>query len=46
MSKPEAVIIGVWDGLSAAVARELVQDHSLTLADRSRNKTKGVVEET
>ena len=46
MPKPEAVIIGVGDGLSAAVARELTKDHSLTLAARSGGKMKGVAEET
>ncbi|PRY80939.1 SDR family NAD(P)-dependent oxidoreductase [Marivita geojedonensis] len=38
MTKPQAVIIGVGDGLSAAVARELARDHDLTLAARSADK--------
>ncbi len=39
MDKPEAVIIGVGDGLSAAVARDLATDHALTLAARRSAKT-------
>jgi short-subunit dehydrogenase len=36
--KHHAVIIGVGDGLSAALARELSSDHTLTLAARSGAK--------
>jgi NAD(P)-dependent dehydrogenase (short-subunit alcohol dehydrogenase family) len=46
MAKSHAVIIGVGDGLSAALARELVKDHDLTLAARSSEKMKAVAEET
>ncbi len=46
MPKSHAVIIGVGDGLSAALARELVTDHDLTLAARSGEKMKVVAEET
>ena len=46
MSKPQAVIIGVGDGLSAAIARDLARDHALTLAARSGTKMQGVAEET
>lgn len=35
MKKPHAVIIGVGDGLSAALARNLAVDHQVTLAARS-----------
>ncbi|SEN21647.1 NADP-dependent 3-hydroxy acid dehydrogenase YdfG [Roseovarius tolerans] len=45
MTKPQAVIIGVGDGLSAAVARELVADHALTLAARSQNKIEALADE-
>ena len=38
MTKPHAVIIGVGDGLSAALARNLAEDYSLTLAARSADK--------
>ena len=46
MARPQAVIIGVGDGLSAAVARELATDHDLTLAARSGDKMRGVAEAT
>ncbi|TFL18890.1 SDR family NAD(P)-dependent oxidoreductase [Jannaschia formosa] len=42
MDKPRAVIIGVGDGLSAALARELARDHDLTLAARSGAKMREV----
>ena len=38
MTKPQAVIIGVSDGLSAAIARNLAPDYTLTLAARSVDK--------
>lgn len=38
MTKPQAVIIGVGDGLSAALARNLAADYALTLAARSSTK--------
>ncbi|MDD9921106.1 MAG: SDR family NAD(P)-dependent oxidoreductase [Boseongicola sp.] len=46
MPKPEAVIIGVGDGLSAAVARELATDHKLTLAARNGEKMRDVANAT
>ncbi len=46
MSKPNAVIIGVGDGLSAALARELATDHDLTLAARTADKMHAVAKET
>ncbi|PWJ21428.1 SDR family NAD(P)-dependent oxidoreductase [Jannaschia seohaensis] len=46
MDKPHAVIIGVGDGLSASVARELAQDHTLTLAARSPDKMRDLAAET
>ncbi len=46
MTKPHAVIIGVGDGLSASLARELMPDYSLTLAARSADKTQSVADET
>lgn len=46
MPKPEAVIIGVGDGLSAAIARELAADHTLTLAARNGEKMRDVARET
>ncbi|OOY09618.1 SDR family NAD(P)-dependent oxidoreductase [Thioclava sp. F36-7] len=46
MSKAQAVIIGVGDGLSAAVARELASDYDLTLAARSAEKMQALAEET
>lgn len=45
MTKPQAVIIGVGDGLSAAVARELAPDHALTLAARSPDKMRALTDE-
>jgi len=45
MTKPHAVIIGVGDGLSAALARELMADHDLTLAARSGEKMRPVAQE-
>ncbi|OSQ41753.1 hypothetical protein MGEO_16720, partial [Marivita geojedonensis] len=38
MTKPHAVIIGVGDGLSASVARNLAPDYALTLAARTLDK--------
>ena len=46
MPKPEAVIIGAGDGLSAAIARELAADHALTLAARSGEKMQDVANAT
>ncbi|MAQ38846.1 MULTISPECIES: SDR family NAD(P)-dependent oxidoreductase [Thioclava] len=46
MSKAQAVIIGVGDGLSAAMARELAPDYDLTLAARSAEKMQALAEET
>ncbi|MDU8914117.1 SDR family NAD(P)-dependent oxidoreductase [Aestuariicoccus sp. MJ-SS9] len=46
MQKPHAVIIGVGDGLSAALARNLAADHVLTLAARSGDKMAAVAVET
>lgn len=46
MAKPIAVIIGVGDGLSASLARDLARDHELTLAARSNEKVKSLVAET
>ncbi|MEW9920120.1 hypothetical protein AB2B41_10925 [Marimonas sp. MJW-29] len=46
MDKPQAVIIGVGDGLSAALARELAADHALTLAARTADKMQAVAGET
>lgn len=46
MSKPHAVIIGVGDGLSAALARTLATDHDLTLCARSETKMAAVAAET
>lgn len=45
MTKPNAVIIGVGDGLSAALARDLQEDYSLTLAARSADKLGFLAEE-
>ena len=45
MSKPNAVIIGVGDGLSAALARNLMADYSLTLAARSADKMQSLADE-
>ncbi|MEM7076271.1 MAG: SDR family NAD(P)-dependent oxidoreductase [Pseudomonadota bacterium] len=46
MTRPHAVIIGVGDGLSAALARELASDHDLTLCARAGDKMQAVAEET
>ena len=46
MTKSHAVIIGVGDGLSAALARELVRDHDLTLSARSGDKMQDVAADT
>jgi NAD(P)-dependent dehydrogenase (short-subunit alcohol dehydrogenase family) len=46
MDKPNAVIIGVGDGLSASIARELAHDHALTLAARSGDRMQDVAAET
>lgn len=46
MSKSQAVIIGVGDGLSASVARNLMADHDLTLAARSAARIRALAEET
>ncbi|WP_135500914.1 hypothetical protein [Roseovarius aestuariivivens] len=45
MGDSQAVIIGVGDGLSAALARELAADHALTLAARSQDKMNALTEE-
>ena len=45
MSKPIAVIIGVGDGLSAALARNLSADHDLVLAARTPDKMAALVDE-
>ncbi|MCC1494375.1 SDR family NAD(P)-dependent oxidoreductase [Cognatishimia sp. F0-27] len=45
MNKPRAVIIGAGAGLSAAVARDLSQDHALTLAARGGEQMRAVAEE-
>lgn len=46
MSKPIAVIIGAGNGLSAAIARDLAQDHQLVLAARSGDRMGAVAQET
>lgn len=46
MTRPVAVIIGVGDGLSASVARDLARDHDLTLAARSGDRMRAVAEAT
>lgn len=46
MTKPQAVIIGAGDGLSASLAREFAQDHVLILAARSGEKIRSVAQET
>ncbi|MFA8386483.1 MAG: SDR family NAD(P)-dependent oxidoreductase [Pelagibaca sp.] len=46
MTKPHAVIIGVGDGLSASLARELMSDYSLTLAARSADKMQSLADDT
>ena len=45
MTKPIAVIIGVGDGLSAALARRLAPDYTLHLAARSTDKTQALAQE-
>lgn len=45
MARPKAVTIGVEDGLSAALARELSPDYSSTLAARSADKMQALIEE-
>jgi NAD(P)-dependent dehydrogenase (short-subunit alcohol dehydrogenase family) len=46
MTNPQALIIGVGDGLSAALARNLAADHALTLVARSADKMQALAEET
>lgn len=46
MTKPQALIIGVGAGLSAALARNLAADHTLTLVARSADKMQALAEET
>ena len=46
IQKREAVIIGVGDGLSAAIAKELATDHQLTLAARNGDKMRDVASAT
>jgi NAD(P)-dependent dehydrogenase (short-subunit alcohol dehydrogenase family) len=46
MTKPQALIIGVGDGLFAALARNLAADHALTLVARSADKMQALVQET
>ena len=46
MSKPLAVIIGVGDGLSAALARNLAADYDMALASRRGGKMQAVAVET
>ena len=46
MNQPHAVIIGVGDGLSAALARNLAPDYELTLAARSGDKMMALAQET
>jgi NAD(P)-dependent dehydrogenase (short-subunit alcohol dehydrogenase family) len=46
MTQPHALIIGVGDGLSAAIARNLAVDHHLTLAARSGDRMAAVAAET
>lgn len=46
MTKQHAVLIGVGDGLSAALARELAKDHALTLAARNGDRMREVAEDT
>lgn len=46
MEAGRAVIIGVGDGLSASLARDLARDHALTLAARSDKKMREVAAET
>jgi NAD(P)-dependent dehydrogenase (short-subunit alcohol dehydrogenase family) len=44
--KPDAVIVGVGDGLSASLARALAPDYALTLAARDAAKLDGLAKET
>ena len=46
MTTPHALIIGAGDGLSAALARDLAQDHAITLAARSGELMRAVAEVT
>ena len=46
MTKPNAVIVGVGDGLSASLARALAPDYALTLAARTARGMTAVAEET
>ena len=46
MTRPIAVTIGVGDGLSAAIARNLSPDYALTLAARSPDKMQKLAHET
>ncbi len=46
MAKAQAIIFGVGDGLSAAVARNLSADHALTLAARNTDKLSALADET
>jgi len=46
MQKHHAVIIGVGDGLSASLARELSSDHALTLVARNGAKMQAVAQDT
>lgn len=46
MGKPPAVILGVGDGLSAALARNLAPDYALTLVARSAGKMAALAAET
>jgi NAD(P)-dependent dehydrogenase (short-subunit alcohol dehydrogenase family) len=46
MKRPQAVIVGAGDGLSAALAREFAPDHALTLAARTGTHMRAVAEET
>ena len=46
MTKPIAVILGVGDGLSAALARALSADYALVLAARSTGKITALAQET
>ena len=46
MTKPHAVIIGVGDGLSASLARNLSEDYTLTLSARRADKLASLADET
>lgn len=46
MSKPNAVIIGVGDGLSASLARALAPDYNLTLCARRADRLSDLASET